>query len=763
MKTEPQGSTPQPFTHAARRLWVGAFVLVGFTSVVAQTLLLRELVTVFYGNELSLGAILAGWLLWGALGSWLAGRSPRSLSVEVQRFVSCQALVTLILPLQVLTIRSIKALMGIAPGELVGLIPMLAWSLVCLAPIATTLGFQFTLGCRIRAAEGGDRSTAIALVYVTDAVGDLIGGIVFAYVLVSLLNSFSIAVLLGMLNLGTGVSIILSGFAIRHRTLMLVALAALIPLLLVVPRAEQPTMAVGWEGQELVETSTSIYGHLAVTAQGDLRSLYQNGILSLTVPDERSAEEMVHIPMLQLEHPQSVALVGGGGPDPVRELLKYPIEELHYVELDREAVRLQRDCIPSRAQDPFVDPRVHIWSMDGRRWIKAYHGQPLDCVLINVGDPYTAEVSRYYSVEFFQELTRSMSVQGVVRVAVTSNENYLSTSMLDFNGCIYWTMREVFSHVMAIPGEELVLVGSMSPLCHDDATLGARLDSLAISTRFVNRHTLPFMLYPERMEFIHSQLEDTPVTINHDLHPVAYYYAMVLWAGYFHPTILETVRLTQRWLPWIVMGVAAALLVPWFWVRRKRLWAVPVAVGVLGCSGMIAEIVLIYSFQVVYGYVYHRVGVIIAAFMIGLVSGTIAGDRWRGDMRNDIKSLALTCMIMAAYGLALLPVLNGVRLVHPDMLGSVALHVIFPLLTAAAGSIVGFAFPVANRVLIERGRDLGRVAGSLYAMDLIGGCLGALAASIVLIPLIGMLWTCGVLAGIALLSSLLLLLTESRA
>ena len=35
---------------------------------------MRELIVVFYGNEISLGIILVGWLLWTALGSGLAGR-----------------------------------------------------------------------------------------------------------------------------------------------------------------------------------------------------------------------------------------------------------------------------------------------------------------------------------------------------------------------------------------------------------------------------------------------------------------------------------------------------------------------------------------------------------------------------------------------------------------------------------------------------------------------------------------------------------------
>ncbi len=51
-----------------------SLLALGFTTTVAQVLLVRELVAVFYGNELVLGLILAAWLAWGALGAGLSGR-----------------------------------------------------------------------------------------------------------------------------------------------------------------------------------------------------------------------------------------------------------------------------------------------------------------------------------------------------------------------------------------------------------------------------------------------------------------------------------------------------------------------------------------------------------------------------------------------------------------------------------------------------------------------------------------------------------------
>ena len=46
-----------------------ALALCGFSAVVGQIVLMRELIQVFNGNEIALGMLLATWLLWTAIGS----------------------------------------------------------------------------------------------------------------------------------------------------------------------------------------------------------------------------------------------------------------------------------------------------------------------------------------------------------------------------------------------------------------------------------------------------------------------------------------------------------------------------------------------------------------------------------------------------------------------------------------------------------------------------------------------------------------------
>lgn len=51
------------FKHDSYRIWFIAVLALGLTSIIAQTIIIREFFNVFYGNELVIGLILANWML----------------------------------------------------------------------------------------------------------------------------------------------------------------------------------------------------------------------------------------------------------------------------------------------------------------------------------------------------------------------------------------------------------------------------------------------------------------------------------------------------------------------------------------------------------------------------------------------------------------------------------------------------------------------------------------------------------------------------
>ena len=194
-----------------RRFLGFGFLLMGFSFAVTQSLLIREFLVVFFGNELSIGLILGNWLILEAIGSGLLGRLADRWEWKPPSFAALQVLFALFLPLCFLAISLSRRLVGAVPGEGVGLIPIFWSSFLILAPLGLIDGAMFAFGCRSYIRLVGDEVSSIGRVYVLEAVGGIVGGVVFTYLFIPFLDPLPVLLILSSLNL-LAAALILASF-----------------------------------------------------------------------------------------------------------------------------------------------------------------------------------------------------------------------------------------------------------------------------------------------------------------------------------------------------------------------------------------------------------------------------------------------------------------------------------------------------------------------------------------------------------------------
>ena len=109
------------------------FGLIGFTATSTQIVVLREFLTIFQGNEISIGIIFANWLFWTAIGSYSAGKflAQRKNSFTTMAFL--QLLIAIIIPLSIICIRISSPILKSVPGEILGFLPMFTTSFLILS------------------------------------------------------------------------------------------------------------------------------------------------------------------------------------------------------------------------------------------------------------------------------------------------------------------------------------------------------------------------------------------------------------------------------------------------------------------------------------------------------------------------------------------------------------------------------------------------------------------------------------------------------
>ncbi|MGA2966928.1 MAG: hypothetical protein ABSD64_12005, partial [Terriglobales bacterium] len=123
--------------------------MLGFTAVIGQIALMRELIVVFNGNEISLGIMLATWLLWTAAGSSLGSYFAPSQTNTPRAVAALECLLGASLLPTIWAVRASKALFQTVPGELAGPAPMLLTSLVCLSVFCVLSGCLFVVAAQM--------------------------------------------------------------------------------------------------------------------------------------------------------------------------------------------------------------------------------------------------------------------------------------------------------------------------------------------------------------------------------------------------------------------------------------------------------------------------------------------------------------------------------------------------------------------------------------------------------------------------------------
>ena len=714
-----------------------AFILMGLGALLAQIILLRELLKVFSGNELTAGIVLAAWLLWTAVGSALSGAFADRLPNKPSIFATVQLILSVILLASFLLTRYLRPLLGIPAGEIASLLQMVAGIFVLLIPFGLCSGFLFALGCSLLGEITDKGARSIGHVYAYEALGAGIGGIAFSLLLIHIFNPWQICLI-------TAGFLALSAFLLsrRLRLIALVWVGLLIGLLFFVgTQLDLISQGWGWQGYRLVASKDTIYGNISVITDGPQVSFFENGVWAFTSPNPQTAEEATHFALLEHPHPRELLLIGGGIGGLITEALKHPsLRHVAYVELDPNLISMGRAYLPLEATLSLDDPRVEIIPLDGRRFIQR-ETKRYDVVILHLPDPTTAQLNRCYTREFFYEVAAILREGGVFYLSVHSSENVIGHTLAQFLSSIYWTMQEVFPEVVVLPGPEARFLGARTKgtLTADPGILVTRARQRALSVEYVRDYYLFSNLSAERVSYLQSILEQGKgAGINRDLRPICYFYDIVLWSAQYSPFLKDLfLHLQGLRVEWVFLLIAAITLIL-LWQGRMSpspplLWAV----AVTGFSQIALEIIIILTFQIIYGYLYYTIGMIITAYMIGLALGS-----WliTAVMRRITRPLRLLLMVQAAmalYALSCLPLILGL---HQQALPPALAHAmegIFPFLTLVAGFLGGLHFPLANKIYLKERKEIGRIGGLLYGVDLAGSAGGALVISVIILPIMG--------------------------
>ncbi|MEO5333267.1 MAG: 4Fe-4S binding protein [Magnetococcus sp. YQC-5] len=770
-------------THSSHLRLLGLFFSLGLFSQIAQALLVREFLVVFYGNEISIGAFYGGWLLWIGLGALWAIQHHNTFSIPT---------LTLSLPIllagQMITLRLIRLFWETPTGEFLPLGTLITAALILTAPTGFIIGFLFPVACKQLS-----HTKTITGIYIMESLGALAGAVLFVFWLVDHLGTWPS---LGFTSCWLGLTTLLlqndtspsasvpipalekppgeavnrlprplhpffSIFLHQKKSLLLILIGLLLWLS---PMGTHITLLMEQIRFKTIHPSLNLlaaietrFGHTSLGQRGQQISVISNGRIGVSFPNPSRITTDAAFFYSQANQPRHILLFGGVTDGLAGELLRYPpVQQIDAVEEDQQAFQLIQSHLPDNLRQAITDPRLHIHFEDGRALVNNLNQQHYDLVMILTGDPSSARMNRFFTQEFYDRLRRAMTPNGVLCTRVAAASNYLGREVQSYSGATWFTLQSLFDRVMVVPGDHHTFCASSNtgPVTSDPNTLAERLE-ITHPTGFIPPTGLfQQLLPPAQTSLVQQRLNEEEKSVNTDSNPVTFFLNMLLWGKFTASGMNDFLHLIRRMGPWpylIPVMVFSALFMtsrpqPDHLPNHTRLGAA-FTLGILGFIAMAIQIMILLGFQSRVGHVFTHLALLNGLFMAGLAAGAAMTHRQLSPHTPLPRLFASIMTLTALFCWSFAPIISWSM-----SLNTLHAQILFFMLAALSGLLAGTGFPIAV-ALASQTTPLTPLSGGLTnAADHLGGALGGLVAAGLLLPVLGMTGTGNLLALMALLA-----------
>ena len=678
-------------------------IATGISSVVTQLLTIREFLAQFNGNEFIIALILFNWLVLGGIGTFLAHTVSRSSRhVAVNRLGWLSFCLVCLPVLQILGIRTLRDVFFIH-GSSVGFYPTFAFTFLTIAPYCLLIGFVLPYALFSIRKENPDYPGA--RIYITDNLGDITGGALFSFILVFLVSPMQ-AVLLSNLPL------ILATYLLFHFKCRYHPGAGLFAILSIFILSagiylETPSLAPP-EGK-LAYYHESRYGRISVHQDKEQFTLFEDGSPSFSSQNLTIAEEAIHYPLSQLDNLKNILIVSAVG-GMMAQVEKHRPESVDFVELNPDVSN-----VLFRFNMVRKIPGLNVINQDGRAYLS--HSKKLyDAVIINLSEPTTFQINRFFTDKFYAMVKDHLSPNGILSFSVKGFDNYLAEPQRQKLSSLYNTVAAHFNHILMLPGQKIFFLCSNNPVSTD---IPARLAAKNISTSYIRGYYYGNVTL-ERIRRLNELIDkNTPKNLDHSPYLMRLMFSQ--WFAKFSTS------------PNKFIAVLSLITL----IYLIRITKEEFVLFSTGCFNMGSEILVIFAFQMLFGYIYLQIGLIITVFLAGLLPGAWLANRLKKiEKKHLILTDGILIILMAGFIFAL-------KFWAYDL--PVAFFLFFGFIVSLA---CGFQFPVALHL---SGGD-NSAASKSFSADLMGAAFGTMLTSVVLLPFLGIFRTAAALIAIKLIS-----------
>ena len=668
----------------------------------SQACLFRELLAVFNGTEILIGSALAAWMVSAPAGT--------AAAVKLTRFLGSRAALALLGAL-----GPVSVVLGIVVLRQFGQ----GWSPAAVlfffgipgACIAGSLAAAFDLNSH------GDEGRRSSWVLSLDSFGSFAGGALLSAMFVSGVRTFTACAFFSSAAFALSLLCFIKG-RFRKKVfifIFIVSAAALAPF---VRRIDAGTALAryhsrGLPGERIREIETR-YQTFSLAKDRESFHVFFNGRYGFTYPDLAVWAPLMALVVSQND-PDAVLFAGAAGGNLVRHAAGRPGRSIDWVEQDAGVFSFVEFM-----DSPLLKvPQVNLIKGDARRHIQQTR-KIYDAIIIGTAAPCTLSENRYFTMEFFMECRKRLSEKGVLAFTLPGSQNYMSRSQASYLGSVYAALKAVFLKVLAVPADGMIMIASNYAFLSDDPSeLSRRFENGNMRIEGFVPRLFGLLLDKGRMSSVKYMFSEYGIP-NTDSRPSNVLYH-TLWKGASlgvktAPAMESAVEFFKKRKAPLAFFIGLFIFCASIFLKRRTERYIMCTTGFVNMGCVIS---LMMMFQCACGYLFESSALLAGVFMLGLGSGGLLSQVFRGPKTLEYCEMAF-CLLFAAS--AVLIYERGLPQ-NPHF---------YWLFLAFSGIIGGIEFPEAVRRLGGP-----RSFSAVYYFEMLGAAAGAAAASWIIIPLYG--------------------------
>ncbi len=678
----------------------------GITTIINQTILLRELANLFQSNELLLGILFFSWFIGTSLGSSLFRYIPNFLKVG-GRYTS-----TLILALNVLLLVLIVFIRFIFSCFQYQSQPNLFYISALFFVFAFPVSF-LTGACMTSLIK--DYARPLSYIYFIEGVAAFIGGVAFTFLIA---GHFDAIIAVSFFVFVSGLFFIKDTDTNMGIKILVLAFSCFV--LLCSPYIVKFSRDLEWrKNEKLIISTDSKYGHIAEVENKGLITTYYNGI-ALSHSSQIFYEEAALLPFLIGGSPKTICIIGSTPPAFIEEIMKFHSDKITALIPDEVLSKMLREAV----QNKNIYLKIYVNnSISSLNDIK----EKFDLIYVNVGLPTTIANDAYYSDYFYKQLSKILTPEGIVALNIPYEENNLTYSSLKNLKIIRSTLYSEFPFVEILPAESFHFFASNAKFPALKERILYRLTQGNLDLKHINSAYVKHYFNDERLSE-YSKLIGS--SLNSEVNTL---FALKIYNGALKKWIMN--NLNDSWVILVMLVIFFFYLFKRYFKTLSRYLLLSnnsISMFFIGLVSIAGEIMLLNYYQIISGYLYYLYGLVTAIFMLGLGLGGFLRYGYKQKSKSSFQ-WSFLLLLLWLIGIEILFLATKFGFLEKLFL----INALVFVWNFFGGVSLGALFNS-----FSRRREISGISGEvtvseLYSSDLMGSALGALITGTLLLPLLG--------------------------